>query len=134
MQAGDVRGSHVLPLDPRIHCALVCGAQSCPPIRLIQPRNLERALNLACQSFVNSETTVDKTNNSVQTSKIFMWYAKDFGETDRDVLLWLSSHLKDNGDTTPKADLDAMLSAEGDINLTFKEYIWTSNKKTKTNP
>ena len=31
-------------LDPRIHFALVCGARSCPPIRVYRPSNLERGL------------------------------------------------------------------------------------------
>ena len=34
-------------VDPRIHFALVCGAKSCPPIKLYTPENLEEALDSA---------------------------------------------------------------------------------------
>ena len=35
--------------DPRIHFALVCGAKSCPPIRVFLPENLENALQWATE-------------------------------------------------------------------------------------
>ena len=31
-------------MDARIHFALVCGAKSCPPIRVYSPENLDEAL------------------------------------------------------------------------------------------
>lgn len=44
---GDARrGLRVSPLDPRIHFALVCGAKSCPPIKLYTPDNLEEGLQV----------------------------------------------------------------------------------------
>jgi Protein of unknown function, DUF547 len=51
---GDIRASLAIsPLDPRIHFALVCGAKSCPPIKLYTPDNLDeglqaRALHCVC--------------------------------------------------------------------------------------
>ena len=44
----------VEPLDPRIHFALVCGAKSCPPIRVYTPASLEVALEAAAQAFCSS--------------------------------------------------------------------------------
>jgi len=41
----------VEPLDPRIHFALVCGAKSCPPIRVYTPASLEAGLEAAAQAF-----------------------------------------------------------------------------------
>lgn len=38
----DPRIKLCLKLDPRIHFALVCGAKSCPPIRIYTPENLEK--------------------------------------------------------------------------------------------
>lgn len=37
--------------DPRIHFALVCGAKSCPPIRIFKPSNLDRGLRAAAHHF-----------------------------------------------------------------------------------
>ena len=39
------------PMDPRIHFALVCGAKSCPPIKLYTPALLEEGLAAAAAAF-----------------------------------------------------------------------------------
>jgi len=47
---GDARLKLVVPpekRDPRIHFALVCGAKSCPPIKVYKPDNLDYALDMA---------------------------------------------------------------------------------------
>ena len=41
----------VSPLDPRVHFTLVCGAKSCPPIRIYTPASLEPGLEAASQAF-----------------------------------------------------------------------------------
>ena len=41
----------VSPIDPRIHFTLVCGAKSCPPIRIYTPASLEPGLEAASQAF-----------------------------------------------------------------------------------
>jgi hypothetical protein len=42
----DPRLKFIVPLDPRIHFALVCGAKSCPAIRVYKVTNLERGLQV----------------------------------------------------------------------------------------
>jgi len=44
----------VTPLDPRIHCALVCGAKSCPPIKVYTAEALEEGLEAAAAAFCES--------------------------------------------------------------------------------
>lgn len=41
----------VQPMDKRIHFALVCGAKSCPPIRVYTPDELEEGLDAAAAAF-----------------------------------------------------------------------------------
>lgn len=90
--------------DARIHFALVCGAkvnlpvlqstayifhssfQSCPAIQVYSSSNIDRALTLAAQSFCSQEVEVDQMTRTVTTSKIFHWYARDFGSTEREIL------------------------------------------------
>eukprot|EP01129_Flabellula_baltica_P010052 TRINITY_DN4203_c0_g1_i1.p1 TRINITY_DN4203_c0_g1~~TRINITY_DN4203_c0_g1_i1.p1 ORF type:complete len:226 (-),score=31.06 TRINITY_DN4203_c0_g1_i1:233-862(-) len=36
-EEGDPRLEYIVELDPRLHFALVCGAKSCPPIRIFTP-------------------------------------------------------------------------------------------------
>ena len=58
------------PVDPRIHFALVCGAKSCPPIRVFDGGNVDRALAAAAEGFLENETQVDERAGVVTTSMI----------------------------------------------------------------
>lgn len=40
-------------VDPRIHFALVCGARSCPPIRVVDAKTLDRNLDDAARAFLS---------------------------------------------------------------------------------
>ena len=44
-------------MDPRLHFALVCGAKSCPPIKMYTPDNLEEGLNSAADAVCEGEHT-----------------------------------------------------------------------------
>jgi Protein of unknown function, DUF547 len=74
--ANDPRKSLILPLEPRIHFALNCGAISCPPIRVYQAEQLESQLELATRSYLQS---VRLENGVVILPRLLQWYAKDFG-------------------------------------------------------
>jgi hypothetical protein len=78
---GDRRRNFVLAtLDPRIHFALNCGAESCPPIGIYSPEVLDRQLDLAVQAFnQNGGVQIDRQNGTVALSAIYRWYAHDFG-------------------------------------------------------
>ena len=66
-------------LDPRIHVALVCVAQSCPPIAFYDAEKLDAQLDLAAENFVNLSVNVDPGRRVVSMSPIFKWYEIDFG-------------------------------------------------------
>ena len=69
----------VKKVDYRIHFALNCGAQSCPPIFFYTAESLEEQLNLATQSFLRSETDFDEKNKRVYLTALFKWFYADFG-------------------------------------------------------
>lgn len=79
----DPRQAHSLAqLDPRIHFALNCASKSCPPISIYASDAIEDQLNLAAQSFINhGGVEVDIDKGEIRLSKIFQWYASDFGAT-----------------------------------------------------
>ena len=61
-KTGDERLSLAVPLaefDPRIHFALVCGAQSCPPIRVYKGDNIAKGLSMATSTYLNQVIQVD---------------------------------------------------------------------------
>ena len=74
--ANDPCRSLVLPLEPRIHFALNCGAMSCPPIRVYRAEKLDSQLELATHSYLQS---VRLENGAVILPRLLQWYAKDFG-------------------------------------------------------
>jgi hypothetical protein len=68
-----------VPLDPRIHFALNCGAASCPPIRVYSGPSLDAELEIAKESFLASESSFNGATRTLQTSRILGWYKNDFG-------------------------------------------------------
>jgi hypothetical protein len=67
----------VHPVDPRIHFAITCGAQSCPPVGAYRAEVLDQQLDLAARNFLNQEVAVD-ARGCVTCSRILEWYAVDF--------------------------------------------------------
>lgn len=79
--ACDPRTQYCEPtVDPRIHFALVCAARSCPPIGVYSAELLDAQLDLATRHFVNDGGTIVLPEvKTVALSRIFSWYASDFG-------------------------------------------------------
>ncbi len=72
----DPRAAYILPLEPRIHFALNCGAVSCPPIRAYVGEQLEAQLELATHSYLQDcrlEAGV------VWLPRLLLYYQQDFG-------------------------------------------------------
>jgi len=127
-EAGDPRLAFSLPqLDPRIHFALVCAARSCPPIAVYDAQHTDRQLDLAARAFINyGGAEVDRARGIVRLSRIFQWYAPDFGSRplalgDRTPLLkYVSSYLAD------EASRDYVLG--GRPRVRFMRYDWSLNQ------
>ncbi len=66
-------------LDPRIHFALNCGAESCPAVRFYCDQQVDEQLELATKVFIENETHFDKRSNTITISSLFDWYSGDFG-------------------------------------------------------
>ena len=81
----DLEHKIIRPLfnDPRVHVALVCGARSCPPLipRAYNARDLDAVLENNMRRFINDpkRNRFDATGKQLLLSKIFDWYADDFG-------------------------------------------------------
>jgi hypothetical protein len=76
----DPRGALALDrVDPRIHFALNCGAQSCPPVGIYRAQAIDQQLDLAARNFTNQTVTLDGAGR-ITCSKIFRWYRADFEE------------------------------------------------------
>ncbi|KAL0483782.1 phosphatidylinositol trisphosphate-dependent Rac exchanger [Acrasis kona] len=108
--------------DPRIHFALNCGAQSCPPIKLYYSENVDEQLNIASTCFLDQETVVNESACTVTLSKILYWYYYDFGTNDTEVLEFVCRFLTDQ-----KEALSRLLESRNTIKIKYASYNWASN-------
>jgi hypothetical protein len=78
--------------DARIHFAVNCAAKGCPPLwnHAFTAENLEATLEARTKAFVNNPKYNEIHTNDVKISKIFEWYAADFG----DIKNFLNQHSK----------------------------------------
>jgi hypothetical protein len=105
--------------DGRIHFALACAAQSCPPLasfaytgERIEDQLRERtALTLNKKEWIRLHPAQKK----VEVSKIFEWYKEDFISAGNPPLGWINQFRKE------KIPLSFAVG--------FYEYNWTLNRK-----
>lgn len=125
----DPRMAQIMPaLDPRVHFALVCAAQSCPPVGVYQFEQLDRQLDLAARHFINSgQLLFERATMTVKLSRLFAWYAADFGGRwfglrDRSALVKFAvRYLADE-------ELRMFIEAHLDrLQVRFLSYDWTLN-------
>jgi len=113
----DPRGALALDaMDPRIHFALNCGAQSCPPVGVYRAQAIDQQLDLAARNFINQSVTLDGAGGIV-CSKIFRWYRVDF-EAAGGLIRLLLRYL-DEGPVREAID------ASGEPRLRWTPYHWT---------
>ena len=100
--------------DPRIHFALVCGARSCPPISSYSGEDLDEQLDKAAATFINGiGARHDVSKHTLYLSRIFKWYAGDFGGAE-DVLQLVDKYLDGPG------DIDG-------VRVRYMPYDWSVN-------
>ncbi|MEM7442084.1 MAG: DUF547 domain-containing protein [Pseudomonadota bacterium] len=68
--------------DPRIHYVVNCAAIGCPnlPARALRPTTNEQTLGAAATAYVNDPRGVDVESNGLTVSRIYDWFASDFGD------------------------------------------------------
>lgn len=109
-------------LDARIHCALVCGSRSCPPIEAYHREAIDEELETAAAHFVNSpEVEVRPAENRLILSRVFSWYRRDFEETSGSLPAFLLRYLLD------PAAREYLAAAGERVPIRFKPYDWGLN-------
>ena len=110
--------------DPRIHFALVCAAVSCPPLRAeaYDGENLGEQLDEQARVFFSQK---DKNYFEVEEkmahiSKILDWYGSDFGNSDKEKLLYISHFL-------PEEIAAAIKSNPEEWEIQYTDYNWDLN-------
>jgi len=95
--------------DARIHFAVNCAAKSCPPLmnKAWTESNLQSELEKRTRTFINNSAYNTVSSGSATISKIFEWYAVDFGNLND----YLAKYSEVNGATK----------------ISYNEYDWSLN-------
>jgi hypothetical protein len=74
--------------DPRVHYALNCASLGCPNLQPVPYSGalLDQELDAAAKAFVNHLRGASLEDSRLRLSKIYQWYASDFGGTDKAVI------------------------------------------------
>lgn len=99
--------------EPRIHFAVNCAAVSCPPLlnRAWTADKLETYFSRQAKNFINNPKYNQLGADAVRLSKIFEWYAEDFG----DIIKYLNTYA--TSPISPAAE------------VSYLEYDWGLNGK-----
>jgi hypothetical protein len=105
--------------EPRLHYVLNCAALGCPNLarRAYRAASMEQMLIRAAKAFVNHPRGLTINDGELTLSKIYSWYADDFGG-EQGVLTHLSAYA--NSDTDTKLMLSNGVSGY--------EYDWRINR------
>jgi hypothetical protein len=106
----------IVPLEPRIHFAINCGARSCPPISLYHAETLEDEMEDATRRFVNREVALE--GSVVRASPIFQWFGVDFADSPGGLVGFLSRYLTD-------ASVRHVLAEGGEAAISWRAYDWS---------
>lgn len=110
----------LLNLDPRIHFALNCASLSCPPIGVYDAQRIDAQLDLAARSYVAQTTAIDYKTGRLCVSRLFSWFAADFGG-QAGVIDFLRRHL-------PHGNVHTWLVDQGSsVQLAYGHYDWSLN-------
>ena len=118
-------------IDPRIHFALNCGANSCPPINYYTPDHLKQELDLAAVSFCGQDCNIklDETKNVIECSMILKWYKNDFGiyNISQDLPPRILPFLRGAKKERLARMVHKQNSGGGSIKVKFFKYDWGTN-------
>lgn len=66
-------------LDPRVHFALNCGANSCPPISNYKVEDLEEKLDENAKGYLAEASVFAEDRKAIKVPRILLWFLADFG-------------------------------------------------------
>jgi len=92
--------------DPRIHFALNCGAESCPPIAAYSRDRIDEQLDWATEGYLDNTVSYEPDSGllgrgRVVVPRVMLWYRGDFGGKDG-ILDFLRRYDKIPADARPR--------------------------------
>ncbi len=111
--------------DCRIHFALNCGANSCPPVKNFTASAVDEELRIVAQAFTEQEENVRllPEKNEIYLNKILSWYGVDFAPSKDLLPEKVVTFLRGE----KKQTLQTMIDSGKKISVNFNEYDWSTN-------
>ncbi len=101
--------------DPRIHFGIVCASLSCPKLQnaAFEASKIDTQLTHAAKEFLADSKRNNISQNSIEISKIFKWFASDF---------------KQNGSLIDFLNTYSDITISQNAKKSFKDYDWNLNE------
>jgi len=101
--------------EPRIHFGIVCASISCPKLlnEAFTPSNVDVQLTTATKAFLADPSKNNLSEQRIELSNIFKWFAKDFKQ-DGSLIDFLNSY--------------ATIQISAKAKKSFKDYNWNLNE------
>lgn len=115
--------------DPRLHFVLVCGAKGCPELEnrafsMALPGGLDKRLDQATRRALNNPVLVSSEDGKLYLSRIFEWYAEDFGPDQAARLQWIGRY---RSGLLPGKTEHETIDPEH-IDVVYRDYNWRLNQ------
>jgi hypothetical protein len=111
--------------EPRIHFSIVCASISCPELsnEAVETNTLERQLESQTSKFLKDKTrnSFDLKNRQANISEIFNWFDEDFGDSDENVLKFISKYVPKNISEDIKSNISKW-------EISYNDYNWNLNE------
>lgn len=98
--------------DPRIHFAVNCGAQSCPPIAAYTESRVDEQLDWAAEGYLDQTVEYDPEAGRVHVPRVMLWFRGDWGRK-RDILAFLRRYEQIPPGVSPR--------------LSYQDWDWSLN-------
>ncbi len=81
--------------DNRIHYAVNCASLGCPNMLPLAftPQNIDMLLEEAARDYINHPRGVSFSRNRLSVSSIYIWFKKDFGDSEKGIIQHLQKYL-----------------------------------------
>ena len=110
--------------DARVHVAVNCASESCPPLRneAFVADKLDRQLDEQAKAWLANDALnrYDRTATRVQISKLFEWFERDFLRAEGSVQAWLAKYAPD--------EHAAWIKKAKNLKVEYLEYSWKLNE------
>jgi hypothetical protein len=111
--------------DARVHAAVNCASQGCPPLRkeAFEAEKLGAQLDEQVRAWLAdpARNRYDRAKGKIEVSKIFDWFADDFVRDAGSVQTWIAKY-------APPSEAEWLRDAKK-LSISFLDYSWKLNAK-----